>query len=105
MSPSLQRLANLLGKQNDKAATQKFMRDVFDLLKGKKNVQFGHITKAVQEHVESGLGQPTPQQIAQKLLKPQGAASVQAAPTPAVSAPVKALKKKRKHVSVWEIRK
>lgn len=131
LSPAQQRLATALGTDNDKAATLKFMRDVFVLFSGQKRIQLGDITKAVQEHVESGLGRPTTHQIAEKLSRhatapatstvpaaekapapaPATPAGSSAGETPATaSAPSAASdstetqKKQRKHVSVWEIR-
>lgn len=129
MSPAQQRLATALGMDNNKAATLKFMRDVFVLFSGQKRIQLGDITKAVQEHVETGLGRPTTHRIAEKLSRhatapatatvpmaekapapaapagsPAGETPATASASSAASASTEPQKKQRKHVSVWEIR-
>lgn len=65
MSPAQQRLADLL--KLDKAATLKFMREVFKLSKEVDGVRLGEITAAVKSHLQESDEEPTPEIIFERL--------------------------------------
>jgi hypothetical protein len=105
MSPSMERLANLL--TFNKQEVKQFVNEVFnlDLIDGKKTIQFGQIAKYVKEIQLQGNPKPTAHDVIDYSKRLKKSLSVaQAAGPSTIIVDMQVNKKKRKSTSIWPIR-